>query len=68
MADIQISDLKIAGSDLFTDSENYLQDLSEEEVNFQGGMIPTLVVDPTTKTTTSHVHSVYYPVTTRFPD
>jgi hypothetical protein len=68
MADIQISDLRITGSDLFDDSENYLQDLSEEEVNFQGGMIPTLVADPTTKIKTSHVHSVYYPVTTRFPD
>jgi hypothetical protein len=42
MADINISDLKIAGSDLFNDSENYLQDLSEEEVNFQGGGTWTL--------------------------
>lgn len=54
MADIKISDLKIAGSDLFTDTENYLQDLSEED-NFQGGfflggMFTTFVAIPFTRT------------------
>jgi hypothetical protein len=42
MADIQISDLKITGSDLFNDTENYLQDLSDEEVDFQGGLTPLI--------------------------
>lgn len=66
MADIKIYNLKIAGSDLFTDTENYLQDLLEEELNFQGGKLIGFVINPTVKT--SYVLSVYHPFTTRFPD
>ena len=32
MATIKISDLRPAGSDLFSDSESYLSEMSEEEV------------------------------------
>lgn len=37
MANITISNLQSTGSDLFLDSENYLNELSEEELNIQGG-------------------------------
>lgn len=39
MAQININDLKIAGSDLFSDSESYLTDLSNDSEfsNIKGG-------------------------------
>lgn len=41
MASIKISDLHPAGSDLFSDSESYLNELSEsEEWGVKGGMWP----------------------------
>lgn len=45
MADIKIYDLEIAGTELFADTENYLADMSEEELNFQGGLafVPILI-------------------------
>lgn len=39
MASIYINNLGSTGSDLFTDAESYLQDLSEVELNAQGGLI-----------------------------
>ncbi|MFN6569530.1 hypothetical protein [Dendronalium sp. ChiSLP03b] len=39
MANINISDLHSAGYDLFSDSELFINDLSEEELNIQGGFI-----------------------------
>jgi hypothetical protein len=40
MANIQVKDLtrsSIAGFDLFNDLESFIQDLSEPELNLQGG-------------------------------
>lgn len=41
MATININALNPAGSDLFADNESYLKDLSEAELNQQGGLIWT---------------------------
>ena len=41
MANINISDLRPAGADLFLDSESYLNDLTEGEmINIGGGGTP----------------------------
>ncbi len=39
MAKIDVKDLhnSIAGADLFFDSENFMRDLSDDELNTQGG-------------------------------
>jgi hypothetical protein len=40
MATIKINNLNTAGSDLFSDSESYLTELTEEETNLtQGGLL-----------------------------
>ena len=47
MSIISISNLNVTGSDLFMDSEGYLQDLSwENDFNILGGLnaIPTLLI------------------------
>lgn len=44
MANIAISDLRPTGSDLFFDSESYMKDLSDGELNIQGGITPALFV------------------------
>ena len=41
MATIVISNLNPTGSDLFYDSENFLQDLSEDEQEIYGGVVWT---------------------------
>jgi hypothetical protein len=38
MSSIEISNLKTAGFDLFSDSESYLKDLNITEQNVQGGI------------------------------
>ena len=39
MPNIKLTDLNvIVGTDLFADSENFMQDLSEDELNLQGGL------------------------------
>mgnify|MGYP001142530698 CR=1 FL=1 len=38
MAQITIKNLHIAGSDLFCDSESYLSELADEEMNVSGGI------------------------------
>jgi len=43
MANIAISDLRPTGSDLFFDSESYMKDLSDGELDIQGGVTPALV-------------------------
>lgn len=43
MSKIIINDLRPAGTDLFMDSESYLQELSEVETNVIGGATPTIV-------------------------
>ena len=44
MANINISDLRPAGADLFLDSESYLNDLTEGEmINTLGGISPITV-------------------------
>ena len=42
MADIKISNL--SGNDLFSDSESFMSNLSEEELTVQGGLTPALVI------------------------
>ncbi len=43
MANIKISNLQPAGYDLFSDSESYMMDLSENELNTtHGGFTPIL--------------------------
>jgi hypothetical protein len=37
MAEIKIKDLRPAGSEFFVDSESYLSELSEDELNITGG-------------------------------
>lgn len=46
MTHIKISDLKPAGSSLFSDSESYLKELSNEDLNLQGGFSPSPVSLP----------------------
>lgn len=43
MAAIEIYELYPAGSELFSDSESYMNDLSDKEIGIQGGMIPKLI-------------------------
>lgn len=42
MAKIAILNLPFAGSDLFNDSESFMQELSESELDVQGGLFPFL--------------------------
>jgi hypothetical protein len=42
MANINISDLQIAGLGLFSDSENYMSEVTEGELSIQGGFFRTL--------------------------
>jgi hypothetical protein len=45
MANIKVRDLtSIAGTDLFNDSESFMQDLSDEELETQGGFTHTPIV------------------------
>lgn len=44
MASIKINNLSAAGSDLFTDSESYMHELSDAELSQQGGMSPATSV------------------------
>ncbi|GBF80649.1 hypothetical protein [Aphanothece sacrum] len=45
MPNITISDLTPAGSDLFSDSESYLHELKDVEINAtRGGITPWLLV------------------------
>jgi hypothetical protein len=44
MAKIVLSDLRPAGADLFTDSESFLHDLTETEIDTtQGGITPFII-------------------------
>ncbi|NCR18725.1 MAG: hypothetical protein GPJ22_16325 [Microcystis aeruginosa LL13-03] len=44
MAKIVLSDLRLAGADLFTDSESFMMDLSDEELDVVGGAIWTIAL------------------------
>lgn len=45
MANIAISDLRPAGSELFMDSESFIKELTDVELNStQGGITPWIVV------------------------
>ncbi|WP_272056070.1 hypothetical protein [Nodularia spumigena] len=46
MANITISNLHPAGADLFSDSESYMTDISEDELRLQGGVTVTTFVGP----------------------
>ncbi len=52
MANIAISNLSPSGSDLFDDSESYLQELSEQDLSVQGGVMITPTITTITLTTT----------------
>ncbi|MBW4674437.1 MAG: hypothetical protein KME52_10570 [Desmonostoc geniculatum HA4340-LM1] len=43
MAKLTISDLHRNNSALLSDSENYIRELSEEEINVKGGLLPVLI-------------------------
>ncbi|WP_189523569.1 hypothetical protein [Nostoc sp. PA-18-2419] len=43
MAKLTISDLHHNSSALLSDSENYIRELSEEEINVKGGFLAVLV-------------------------
>jgi hypothetical protein len=43
MANITISELRPAGADLFSDSESYIHDLGDHELNNYGGFAWTVV-------------------------
>lgn len=58
MPNIKLTDLnRIVGTDLFADSENFMQDLSEDELDLQGGMkdIRMTIRDTTYRFTTPSV-------------
>jgi hypothetical protein len=38
MADIKINDITITGAELFLDSETFLNDLGDDELNLRGGL------------------------------
>lgn len=44
MSSIQIVDLNPAGSNLFLDSESYLNELTQEELSLSGGGTPAYAV------------------------
>lgn len=44
MSTITISELHPPGSELFADSESYMNAISEEELAIQGGVLPLTVV------------------------
>ncbi|WP_310485389.1 hypothetical protein [Chamaesiphon sp. VAR_48_metabat_403] len=45
MANIKVRDLtSIAGADLFSDSESFMRDLSDDELTTQGGITPAIGV------------------------
>lgn len=43
MANIAISELNPVGFDLFSDSESYMVDLSDNELTTSGGILPVVV-------------------------
>jgi hypothetical protein len=45
MANIHISDLRPIGADLFLDSESFINELTDEDLNMtHGGVTPVLVI------------------------
>lgn len=50
MANITISNLQPAGLNLFSDTEGYLNDLTDAEQNIQGGLAPLWVLGAVTAT------------------
>ncbi|WP_019499237.1 hypothetical protein [Pseudanabaena sp. PCC 6802] len=45
MATIAISDLSTSGYTLFSDSESYMNDLSEPEIDIRGGELSPLIIN-----------------------
>jgi hypothetical protein len=62
MATITISNLSPAGSDLFSDSESYLYELSGEEASIQGGITPAILTYSIAQTIATVVVSVGYSI------
>lgn len=48
MAFIQINNLNPAGSDLLSDSESYLEELADADLNLQGGIYTSSLATVTT--------------------
>jgi hypothetical protein len=48
MANININNLNCAGSDLLSDSESYLEALSDADLNLQGGIYTSALSTVTT--------------------
>lgn len=55
MATICINNLNSTGSDLFADTESYLQDLSETELNVQGGLYSNSIITITITITRDYI-------------
>ncbi|MFB2978650.1 hypothetical protein [Microseira sp. BLCC-F43] len=62
MTAITISDLHPAGSDLFLDSESFLSDLSDSELQIQGGLFYPTITTPVITILTPSLGTPIYPV------
>jgi len=52
MSTINISDLRPTGSELFSDSESYMGELSEHELSVQGGGSPLTLIGAAARAST----------------
>jgi len=68
MATIKISDLHSAGSELFMDSESYLNELTNEELNIAHGGSTQVCVTLITTSIISFTFSIVGTTTIRRPD
>ena len=48
MANIKVNDIKSAGTELLLDSESFLIEITDEELNIGGGFIWTTTITTTT--------------------
>jgi hypothetical protein len=69
MSTISISDLRPTGSDLFIDSENYLRELSGNElmINHGGSVLETLIITTVVGTIAAAVSAAVGYYTNREP-
>lgn len=44
MANIEVNDIQPAGAEFFADSESFLNELSNDEMNIQGGGVSTVSI------------------------
>ena len=62
MTAITISDLHPAGADLFLDSESFLRDLSDSELQIQAGLFYPTITTPVITILTPSLGTPIYPV------